>query len=169
MHTHTYTHTHTPTYYYVIRWLRVFISFFKYISFSFLSYSLSFFLLLFSLLSTPLLSYHISSPFFLLIHRLPPLYHLHNISSPLFSSLHYSGGMSEDDRMKRQKSQSEKRKKLINPLFFVSAHRLSIRNLAKEVSDNDLKTLCINALKAGMYVRTNACMQWCTYVNECRT
>ena len=64
--------------------------------------------------------------------------------------------MSEDDRSKRQKSQSEKRKKLINPLFFVSAHRLSVRNLAKEVSDNDLKTLCINALKAG------TC---CTYCN----
>ena len=59
--------------------------------------------------------------------------------------------MSEDDRSKRQKSQSEKRKKLINPLFFVSAHRLSVRNLAKEVSDNDLKTLCINALKAGTH------------------
>jgi hypothetical protein len=73
--------------------------------------------------------------------------------------------MSEDDRMKRQKSQSEKRKKLINPLFFVSAHRLSVRNLAKEVSDNDLKTLCINALKAGMYVRTHVYTDvlTCTY------
>jgi hypothetical protein len=34
-----------------------------------------------------------------------------------------SAGMSEDDRSKRQKAQSEKRKKLLNPLFFVSAHR----------------------------------------------
>ena len=72
--------------------------------------------------------------------------------------------MSEDDRSKRQKSQSEKRKKLINPLFFVSAHRLSVRNLAKEISDNDLKTLCINALKAGMYVRAHAL---CTNVLTC--
>ena len=57
--------------------------------------------------------------------------------------------MSEDDRSKRQKAQNEKRKKLINPLFFVSAHRLSIRNLAKTVTDNELKTLCINAVKTG--------------------
>ena len=57
--------------------------------------------------------------------------------------------MSEDDRSKRQKAQNEKRKKLINPLFFVSAHRLSIRNLAKSVTDNELKTLCIAALKTG--------------------
>lgn len=60
--------------------------------------------------------------------------------------------MSEDDRSKRQKAQNEKRKKLINPLFFVSAHRLSIRNLAKSVTDNELKTLCIAALKTGNYV-----------------
>ena len=57
--------------------------------------------------------------------------------------------MSEEDRSKRQKAQNEKRKKLINPLFFVSAHRLSIRNLAKTVTDNELKTLCINAVKTG--------------------
>lgn len=75
--------------------------------------------------------------------------------------------MSEDDRMKRQKSQSEKRKKLINPLFFVSAHRLSVRNLAKEVSDNDLKTLCINALKAGMYVHARVRLHECAYVYVC--
>lgn len=68
--------------------------------------------------------------------------------------------MSEDDRSKRQKSQSEKRKKLINPLFFVSAHRLSVRNLAKEVSDNDLKTLCINALKAGTYCTYCTCSMY---------
>ena len=63
----------------------------------------------------------------------------------------HSAGMSEDDRSKRQKAQNEKRKKLINPLFFVSAHRLSVRNLAKTVTDNELKTLCISALKTGKF------------------
>ena len=64
--------------------------------------------------------------------------------------------MSEDDRSKRQKAQNEKRKKLINPLFFVSAHRLSVRNLAKTVTDNELKTLCISALKTGKFY-------WCVF------
>jgi hypothetical protein len=59
-------------------------------------------------------------------------------------------GMSADDRKRREKAQAEKRKKLVNPLFFVSAHRLSIRNLSKNVTDQELKTLCIKALQKGM-------------------
>lgn len=58
--------------------------------------------------------------------------------------------MSAEDRDKRKRAQTEKRKKLQNPLFFVSAHRISIRNLAKDVLDGELKNLCMKALKAGL-------------------
>ena len=59
-------------------------------------------------------------------------------------------GMSDDDRSKRVKAQSEKRKKLVNPLFFVSAHRLSVRNLSKSITDAELRKLCAKATLAGM-------------------
>lgn len=58
--------------------------------------------------------------------------------------------LSTYDREKRERAQSEKKKKLLNPLFFVSATRLSIRNLAKNVSDVDLRTLCNAAAKKGL-------------------
>lgn len=57
--------------------------------------------------------------------------------------------MSADDRKRREKAQAEKRKKLVNPLFFVSAHRLSIRNLSKNVTDPELKVMCVKALQKG--------------------
>jgi hypothetical protein len=59
-------------------------------------------------------------------------------------------GMSDDDRAKRVKAQSEKRKKLVNPLFFVSAHRLSVRNLSKSVTDAELRKLCAKATLSGV-------------------
>ena len=58
--------------------------------------------------------------------------------------------MSDEDRNKRVKAQSEKRKKLVNPLFFVSAHRLSVKNLSKKVTDTELRALCVKATLAGM-------------------
>jgi nucleolar protein 4 len=58
--------------------------------------------------------------------------------------------MSEADKEKRQRAQSEKRKKLQNPLFFVSGTRLSIRNLAKTVNDKELREICLNAAKNGI-------------------
>lgn len=60
-----------------------------------------------------------------------------------------TAGMSSEDRKRREKAQAEKRKKLVNPLFFVSAHRLSIRNLSKKVTDPELKALCVKALQKG--------------------
>merc|ERR1712046_245378 len=47
-------------------------------------------------------------------------------------------------------SQSEKKKKLQNPLYFVSATRLSIRNMNKKVTDADLKKFGLEATKKGI-------------------
>ena len=47
-------------------------------------------------------------------------------------------------------AQSEKKKKLVNPLFFVSAHRLSVRNLSKSVTDAQLRALCAKAVASGL-------------------
>jgi nucleolar protein 4 len=58
--------------------------------------------------------------------------------------------MSEADKEKRQRAQTEKRKKLQNPLFFVSATRLSIRNLSKTITDKELRELCVDAVNAGL-------------------
>jgi len=54
------------------------------------------------------------------------------------------------DQEKRKKAQTDKRRKLTNPLFFVSAHRVSIRNLPKTMGDFDLKIMCLKAAKAGL-------------------
>jgi hypothetical protein len=61
---------------------------------------------------------------------------------------------------------------VLNPLFFVSVNRLSIRNLAKTVTDSELKTLCINALKVGLaknlvtnrYTYIYFCFYLCIYI-----
>lgn len=58
--------------------------------------------------------------------------------------------ISELDREKRRKAQAEKKKKLLNPLYFVSPTRLSIRNLNKSVTDNELRNLCRRATAAGL-------------------
>ncbi len=58
--------------------------------------------------------------------------------------------MSDHDREKRLRAQSEKKKKLQNPLFFVSNNRLSIRNIGKSVTDQDLRLTCLKATKAGL-------------------
>ena len=56
----------------------------------------------------------------------------------------------EGDKLKREKYHSDNKKKLLNPLFFVSPVRLSIRNLSKEMNDSTLRTLCVRAVKAGL-------------------
>ena len=58
--------------------------------------------------------------------------------------------LSQADIDKRRKAQMDKRKKLTNPLFFVSSTRLSIRNLPKSMFDADLKIMCLKAMKAGL-------------------
>jgi nucleolar protein 4 len=54
------------------------------------------------------------------------------------------------EKEKRQRAQSDKKKKLQNPLHFISNTRLSIRNLSKEVGNNELITLCKQATMKGM-------------------
>lgn len=58
--------------------------------------------------------------------------------------------MSAYDREKRERAQSEKKKKLLNPLFFVSDKRLNLRNLSKAMGDQEVRALCIEAAKAGL-------------------
>jgi nucleolar protein 4 len=58
--------------------------------------------------------------------------------------------MSDYDREKRLRAQSDKKKKLQNPLFFVSNSRLSIRNLGKKVTDQELRVACLKATKMGL-------------------
>jgi nucleolar protein 4 len=61
----------------------------------------------------------------------------------------HKAAMSDVDRDKRKRSQAEKKKKLLNPLYFVSAHRLSLRNIPKTLSDHDFKIMCLRAVKTG--------------------
>lgn len=72
---------------------------------------------------------------------------LAKVSSDMFCS---SIDMPDADKDKRKRAHNEKRKKLQNPLFFVSATRLCVRNLKKAVSDNEFKDLCIKATKEGL-------------------
>ena len=58
--------------------------------------------------------------------------------------------MPETDKEKRKRAHTEKRKKLQNPLYFVSATRLCVRNLKKSISDNQFRDLCIKAAKEGL-------------------
>lgn len=51
---------------------------------------------------------------------------------------------------KRKRAQTEKKTKLVNPLFFVSSTRLSIRNLARKITDDELHDLVVKGAKAGL-------------------
>jgi nucleolar protein 4 len=62
----------------------------------------------------------------------------------------WAASMSLDDKDKRQRAQLEKKKKLVNPLFFVSPVRLSLRNLHKDLDDRGLKAMVLKAARAGM-------------------
>lgn len=70
--------------------------------------------------------------------------------------------MSDADREKRRRAQTEKKKKLANPLYFVSPTRyvriiginhhcrICIRNLKKSLNNSDVYNLCIKAAAAGI-------------------
>jgi nucleolar protein 4 len=58
--------------------------------------------------------------------------------------------ISKYDKEKRIQSQVDKKKKLQNPIFFISENRLSIRNLSKKLSNNELKIACLKAVKNGI-------------------
>ena len=58
--------------------------------------------------------------------------------------------MPATDLEKRRKAASEKREKMRNPLFFVSALRLSIRNLGRAVSDALLRRIAQKAAGQGL-------------------
>ena len=62
--------------------------------------------------------------------------------------------MPPSDLAKREAAIADKKKKLVSPLFFVSATRLSVRNLAKNVTDGQLKTLAreVRCLEGGAHV-----------------
>lgn len=62
----------------------------------------------------------------------------------------FRADMPEADVEKRKRAHQEKRKKLQNPLFFVSATRLCVRNLKKSVTEEQFRDLCIKATKAGL-------------------
>lgn len=64
--------------------------------------------------------------------------------------LYEADEMSQDDKAKRIKAQQEKNRKLQNPLFYVSATRLSVRNMGKGVSDKELRSFVIDATKVGV-------------------
>jgi len=64
--------------------------------------------------------------------------------------MQWASTMSLEDREKRQRAQLEKKKKLVNPLFFVSPVRLSLRNLHKDLDDRALKAMLLRATRSGV-------------------
>jgi RNA recognition motif-containing protein len=58
--------------------------------------------------------------------------------------------ISKHDKEKRIQSQVDKKKKLQNPIFYISNDRLSIRNLSKKITNHELKIICLKAVKSGL-------------------
>ena len=58
--------------------------------------------------------------------------------------------MTDAEKEKRRRAQTDKAKKLQNPLYFVSANRLVVRNLKKTVTNEELRNLCRKATHAGL-------------------
>jgi len=54
------------------------------------------------------------------------------------------------DLTKRQSAHAEKKAKLTNPLFFISPLRLSVRNLARHLTDSDLRRVFKAAADEGL-------------------
>jgi hypothetical protein len=54
------------------------------------------------------------------------------------------------DMEKRAAARADKKQKLKNPLFFISPHRLSVRNLSRTVTDATLKKLFVDAARTGL-------------------
>lgn len=59
-------------------------------------------------------------------------------------------GTARVDMEKRANARRDKKTKLKNPLFFVSPVRLSVRNLARHVTDGKLKALAVEAARVGI-------------------
>lgn len=59
-------------------------------------------------------------------------------------------GAAKADMEKRIMARKDKKSKLKNPIFFVSPVRLSVRNLARHVSDSKLKAMAAAAARAGI-------------------
>lgn len=56
----------------------------------------------------------------------------------------------QGDLDKRRREQEEKKSKLRNPLFFVNPLRLSVRNLSKSVSDEELRRTLLEGARRGI-------------------
>jgi hypothetical protein len=56
----------------------------------------------------------------------------------------------QGDLDKRRREQEEKKSKLRNPLFFVNPLRLSVRNLSKSVSDEELRKTLLEGARRGI-------------------
>lgn len=76
--------------------------------------------------------------------------HLYLANEGLSFSRNDLNDMSVQDQEKRKLAQADKKKRLTNPLFFVSSVRLSVRNLNKSVDDQTLRTICFEAAQKGL-------------------
>ncbi|CAM9881641.1 unnamed protein product, partial [Sphacelaria rigidula] len=61
-----------------------------------------------------------------------------------------SEGAAKNDMDKRVQARRDKKSKLKNPIFFVSPVRLSVRNLARHVTDAKLKAMAAAAAREGL-------------------
>lgn len=59
-------------------------------------------------------------------------------------------GAAKSDMEKRVLARKDKKSKLKNPIFFVSPTRLSVRNLARHVTDAKLKSMAAAAARNGI-------------------
>lgn len=59
-------------------------------------------------------------------------------------------GAAKSDMEKRVLARRDKKSKLKNPIFFVSPVRLSVRNLARHVTDAKLKAMAVAAARSGI-------------------
>lgn len=59
-------------------------------------------------------------------------------------------GAAKSDLEKRVEARRDKKNKVKNPIFFVSPTRLSVRNLARHVTDGKLKAMAAAAARAGI-------------------
>ena len=70
----------------------------------------------------------------------------------------------ESDQQKRGRAHQEKSTKLRSPLFFINPYRLSVRNLAKHIDENEFKQLVvkgvINGLKRGLVTKDDMIAHW---------
>lgn len=58
--------------------------------------------------------------------------------------------LSQSDQMKRGRAHQEKSTKLRSPLFFINPFRISVRNLAKDIDETQLKKLVATGIQRGL-------------------